>query len=223
MPLSTYHELVFVALNALKGNLKAGGLITLASDILLAPLPAVQKDALAEKALQRLDIAKDKAVPVPQNGIYGFLDCAASGAPYPIQLLFVHQANPAHGLPENKLFQSALDKIGTVVSFSSYMDETAFQADLILPNHTSFEGFNDVKGLPGAPYGYYAVSAPVLKPLANTKCSGDVLLTLAAAMGGNVAACMPWKTYEEFLKFRVNGLAQAQKGAVADKPGSFNR
>jgi len=29
---------------------------------------------------------------------------------------------------------------------------------------------------------------------------------------------MPWKSYEEYLKFRVDGLAQTQKGAVAEKP-----
>jgi len=32
-----------------------------------------------------------------------------------------------------------------------------------------------------------------------------------------VVSAFPWKTYEDYLKFRIEGLAQA--GAIADKPG----
>ncbi|MGA2404494.1 MAG: molybdopterin dinucleotide binding domain-containing protein, partial [Syntrophobacteraceae bacterium] len=100
----------------------------------------------------------------------------------------------------------------------SYMDETAAQSDLILPDHTAFERYDDIVGIPGAAFSYYAVSAPVIKPLLDTKHTGNALLALAGGIGGTVAASMPWKSYEEYLKFRVEGLAQSQKGAVADKP-----
>jgi anaerobic selenocysteine-containing dehydrogenase len=218
---NTYHDLIFVALNALKGNLKTGGPIGIASDVPLAPLPAVQKDAIAENAAQqpRLDLAKTKPFPVARNGLYAFLDTVVSGPKYPIQMLFVHESNPAYSLAENKVFQNAAEKIGTIVSFSSYMDETASQADWILPNHTALERLDDVVAIPGAAFAYYAVSNPILKPLGKTKHAGEILLSLAAGMGGTVAASLPWKTYEDFLKFRVNGIGQAQTGAVADKPG----
>ena len=218
---NTYHDLVFLALNALKGNLRADGPIGIAAVLPVAALPEVQKDAAAEKAAQqpRLDLARPRNFPVPQNGLYAFLDSIVSGSGYPIELLFVHECNPAYSLPENKIFQSAAEKIATIVSFSSYMDETASHADFILPNHTALERLDDVKAIPGAPFAYYAVSNPILKPLGKTKHSGDALLSLAGAVGGSVAASLPWKTYEDFLKFRVNGIAQAQTGAVADKPG----
>ncbi|MEN6440432.1 MAG: molybdopterin-dependent oxidoreductase [Syntrophobacter sp.] len=219
-PNNTYHDLAFVALNALKGNLKADGLLSIAPDLPLADLPPGQKDIFAERAVEqkRLDLTKSKC-PCPQNGLYGFFDALVSGPQYPIQVLMVHEANPAHSLPETKLVQSALDKVGTLVCFSSFMDETAAQADLILPNHTSLERYDDAKGIPGAPYGYYALGAPILKPLLKTKHTGEVVLALARDMAGSVAASLPWKTYEEYLKFRVDGLAKAQKGAVADKSG----
>ncbi|MHC1729827.1 MAG: molybdopterin-dependent oxidoreductase [Syntrophobacteraceae bacterium] len=218
---NTWHELAFVALNALKGNLKPNGLINLAADIPLAGLPPVQKDAIAEKAGQqmRLDLAKGRPLVDSQNGLYRFLDAVVNGPKYPIEMLLVHEANPVYSLSETKIFQAALEKIPTLISFSSFMDETSSQADLVLPNHTAFERYDDVKGIPGAPFAYYAVSAPILKPIAKTKHSGDALLAVSANIGGSVAASIPWKTYEDFLKFRVDGLAQAQKGAVADKPG----
>ncbi len=219
---NTYHELIFVALNALKGNIKPGGLVNLAVDIPLTALPAVQKDALAENAAQqpRLDLARDKAPLVPQNGIYGFFDSLATGSKYPIEVLLVHEANPAYALCEGKLFRTALDKIKTLVSFSSFMDETTLMADLVLPNHMAFERLDDVKGIPAASFSYYAVSSPVIKPQADTKSSGDAVLSLANRMGGTVAASLPWKSYEDFLKFRVGGLADAQKGVVVEKTGT---
>lgn len=217
---NTYHELVFVALNALKGNLKPSGLIALAPGVPLSGLSA-QRDVLAENASQqpRLDLAKQKNCPFPQNGLYGFLDAVASGPRYPIKLLMVHEANPAYCLPENRLFMAAAEKIATLVSFSSYMDETALQSDLILPNHMSLERFDDVIGVPGAPYAYYAVSAPVLKALDETRHTGDVLMKLASSLGGTLASSLPWKSYEEYLKFRVEGIAKARAGAIVDRPG----
>jgi anaerobic selenocysteine-containing dehydrogenase len=199
-----YHQLAFTALNALKGNLKPNGLITLSPSVPLAGLPPVEKNGAAAKE--------------PQGGLYGFLDGIATAKNHPVEILFVSEANPFYSLPENKLFGGALAKVPMLVSFSSFMDETAAQADLILPNHTAFERYDDVVGIPGAAFSYYAVSTPILKPLQDTKHTGEALMALAAGIGGTVGSSLPWKSYEEYLKFRVDGLAQAQKGTVAEKP-----
>jgi anaerobic selenocysteine-containing dehydrogenase len=197
-----YHQLAFTALNALKGNLKPNGLITLSNAVPLAALPPATKNGAEKEA---------------QGGLYGLLDGISSGK-QPVDILLVHEANPLYSLPENKLFREALAKVSTLVSFSSYMDETATQADLILPNHTGFERYDDVVAVPGAAFSYYALSVPILKPVLDTKHTGEALMTLAAGIGDTVGAALPWKSYEEYLKFRIDGLAQAQKGAVAEKP-----
>jgi anaerobic selenocysteine-containing dehydrogenase len=194
--------------------------VSLAPNVPLAGLPPVQKDPAAETSSgqPRLDLAKSGPAPFRQYGFYEFLDNIRAGSKYPIEMLLVHEANPLYSIPENKLFQQALGKVPTLVSFSSYMDETAAQADLILPDHTAFERYDDVAGLPWAPFSYYALSAPVIKPLLDTKHTGEVLLALAESIGAPMSASMPWKSYEEYLKFRVEGLAQSRKGAIADKP-----
>lgn len=222
VPGELYNELGFVALNALKGNIKAGGTIGLTPEVPLGALPELPAEPMAQKGLKqlRLDLASSQkgAPPVlPGNNLHAFLDAAANAPKYPIEVLLVHDANPAYGLMENKLYEKALAKIGTVVSFSSYMDETATQADLILPDHGAFEGFDDVIGLPGAPYAYYAVAAPILKPQKNTKAAGDTVFAIAKALGGSIAGALPWATHEELLKKRVEGLAASSKGAVAEK------
>jgi len=214
-------DLTFFALNALKGNFKAGGMVSLVPTVPLAPLPEVQLDQWAQKGAQqpRLDLTQAKKAPLPGNNVYAFIDVLKNGAPYSIDLLLVHEANPLFTLAETDLVKSAFSKIGRVVSFSSYMDETAVQSDLILPNHMALERRDDVVGLPGAPYAFYAVSSPVLPPRLDTKHTGDWLLQLAGKIGGSIKDSLPWKNYDAYLQSRVAGLAAAGIGAVADKAG----
>ena len=213
VPGNLYHDMAFVALNGLLGNLNPGGLVTLEPRVPLAPLPEVSR----KPGRPRLDLAKFKDVRLPGNALYLFLDTLRNEeAPYPVELLLIHEANPAYALPENKFFTDAVQKAGKTISFSSYMDETAAMADVILPNHCAYERLDDVKGVPGAAYGYYAVASPVLKPRLDTRHAGDVLLEAAAKVGGEVKAALPWKNYEAYLQERVKGLAASGKGAVAE-------
>lgn len=215
---NVYHDLAFLALNVLKGNLKPDGLVSMVPDVPFAPLPEVQLDNAAQAGAQkkRLDLAQARSAPFPGNGVYPFLDAVSKGGAYSVDVLFVHEANPVYSLAENQVFQNAAAKVGTLVTFSSYMDETALQADLILPNHMALERFDDVIGLPGVPAAYYAVAVPVLKPKFETKLTGDVVLSVAKVLGGSVAGSLPWPSYEAYLKERVKGLAASGKGAVAD-------
>lgn len=218
LPGNLYDDLVFIALNALKGNFKSDGTVTLSPPVPLAPLPGLAMDAAARQALarQRLDLQQSVQTPLAGNGIYAFLDGAAKGTPYPINVLMVHEANPAYSLPENRLFREALAKVGTLVSFSSFMDETTQQADLVLPNPTALERFDDAIGLPGAPYAYYALASPILNPPAGTKHTGEVLLAMAKEIRGGLAEALPWSDYKAYLQYRVEGLAGSRKGMVSE-------
>jgi len=217
---SAYDHLAFAALNALKGNLKPNGLVSLAPAVPLAGLPPVQKDPGADESAgpPGLDVVRSGSAPYRRYGFYEFLDDVREGSKCSVEMLLVHEANPLYSIPENKLFEQALEKVPTLVSFSSYMDETAAKADLILPDHTAFERYVDVVGIPCAPFSYYALGAPVMKPLLDTRHTGEVLLRLAGSVGAPVRESMPWKSYEEYLRFRVQGIAQSRKGAIADKP-----
>ncbi len=217
-PNNIYHDLVFMALNLLKGNFRPDGLVALQPDVPLAPMPEVRLDASAQASLakQRLDLAQSEPTPLTGNALYPFLDAILKGGVYPIDMLWVHESNPAHNLLESRLFESAVTKINTLVSFSSYMDETSQMADWILPAPTALERYDDVVGIPGAPYAYYAVSAPVLPPSGETRDTGDVLLELAKGLGESIPAAMPWTDHQAFLKARVAGLADSGRGAVAE-------
>jgi menaquinone reductase, molybdopterin-binding-like subunit len=213
------HDLAFLALNVLCGNLGPDGLLSIVPEIPLGALPVVAQDALAEQGLKqpRLDLARNNPVPLPGNAVHAFLDSITSEAGYPIEVLLVHEANPAYSLQENHLFRAAAAKVGLVVSFSSFLDETAQQADLILPNHVALERYDDVCGLEGAPFAYYAVAAPVVPRQLNTMHTGEVLFSLAKSLGTGLEASLPWTKYQDYLQDRVKGLAGSGKGAIADR------
>ena len=99
-------------------------------------------------------------------------------------------------LPDTQAVQNAFEKIPYVVSFSSYMDETAAMADLILPSHVSLERLEDVPVAFGFPKPIIGLAKPVVEPQFNTKYIGDVIIELGKAMGDTVANAFPWDNYE---------------------------
>ena len=72
-----------------------------------------------------------------------------------------------------------------MVSFSSYMDETAQNADLILPNHAYLERYEDIPTPAGMPEPVIGLSKPVVEPLFNTKHTGDVIISVSKSLGRN--------------------------------------
>jgi anaerobic selenocysteine-containing dehydrogenase len=101
--------------------------------------------------------------------------------------------------------QKAFSTIPFVVSFSSFMDETSANADLILPNHTNLERYEDVPTPLGLTRPIIGLSRPVVPPQFNTRHTGDVLIQIARAIGGTVGSAFPWDTYKACLQMTLAG------------------
>ena len=218
---SMYDFLAVQSLNALVGSLHKPGGVTRTPQVPLAPWPKVVLDAasLIGANEPRLDGSKGPQFPLPGQLFHNLVKNIKEGNPYPAEMLWVYEANPAHNLADVQPFLEALDKIGTVVSFSSFMDDTTQLADLVLPGPTYLERLEDVHTPPGLQYAVFGLSQPILRPRFETRHPGDVLIQLAKSLGGNVGASFPWSDYETALKDRVKGLATAGRGQVADEPG----
>jgi anaerobic selenocysteine-containing dehydrogenase len=122
-----------------------------------------------------------------------------------VQVLMVHSANPVFELPPAAGFHEALANVPVVISFSPTVDETAAQANLILPDHTNMEGWGyHVPAL--ADRRLVTSQQPVMRPLYDTRASVDVLLALAQALGGAVSEALPWPNEVDFLRETVNQL-----------------
>ena len=164
-------------LNYLSGNLgKPGG-------VLFNPEPAI-----APGSSQRLRSHKDM-----QN----FVKAMSGGD---VEVLLVSNTNPAYTLPAKSKFTDAAAKVKQIVSLSSFMDETTALADLILPTHTYLEAWADDVPEPGVGVSVASISQPVVAPIYDTRSVGDIVLSLAHQIGGELPAKMPWTQTEDYLK-----------------------
>jgi anaerobic selenocysteine-containing dehydrogenase len=99
-----------------------------------------------------------------------------------------------------KSIKKALGKIPFVVSFSSFLDETAKEADIILPAHTFIERLEDVPSCAGFAKTVVGLTKPVNQPIFNTKNPGDAIILIAKALEGTIAQSFEWESYDDCLE-----------------------
>jgi anaerobic selenocysteine-containing dehydrogenase len=75
-------------------------------------------------------------------------------------------------------------------------------ADIILPTNTYLESWGDDVPDPGVGFPVASISQPVVAKLYDTLPVGDIVLSLARQIGGELPISMPWRTMEEFIKER---------------------
>lgn len=110
------------------------------------------------------------------------------------------QGNPVHAIPPATGFQEALARVPFIVSFSPLLDDTALQADLILPDHAALESWGDQVPQAGAREPVLGLMQPVVTPGFDTRQFPDLLLATAQQLGGRLAAAFPYESYLEMLK-----------------------
>jgi anaerobic selenocysteine-containing dehydrogenase len=98
------------------------------------------------------------------------------------EVLLVYEANPVYALPQCESMAGILEHIPFKVSFSSYMDETAAQCDLLLPTPHSLERFDDVSTPYGLGFSAWSLAKPVSKPVFDNVNTADFMLSLAKAL-----------------------------------------
>lgn len=196
-----YAAMAVHLLNALVGSIeKPGGVMT--QRYTLSPAwPDLPADPIAEqgRAAERADGAGTQ-FPLARHAYQAVADRVLAGQP--LEALFLYDANPVYETPGGARFIEAFQRVPFIVSFSSFMDESAQYADLVLPEPTFLERYED-DHIEGLGYPGVALRQPVIEPRHDTLNTGDLFLRVAAAMGGPVASAFPWATYEELLQFRL--------------------
>ena len=188
------------ALNALTGRIgRPGGLLAQAS---LPALPGPQQTApLGAPGLTQASLT---STTWPAGGDQGA----------PSSVLFLYQANPLASLARSDEARQSIAGVPLVVSFSPFFDESARAAHLILPDHTYLERWQDAPAPAAVPFPVWGVVQPVVKPLHNTRATGDVILDLATRLGGEAAAWSRWPSVEELVRQRGMSLAGATRGST---------
>jgi anaerobic selenocysteine-containing dehydrogenase/Fe-S-cluster-containing dehydrogenase component len=137
-----------------------------------------------------------------------------------VDVVIVHEANPAYTLPQTSGFATKFQKAGFKVSTSMYLDETSALCDLLLPQHHPLERWDDLR--PRA--GVYSLMQPVMEPVYNTMATGDLLLRTAKALGGPLAGFKA-SSYKDHLQARWQALAveRREKDFAAFWHGALQR
>lgn len=206
-------------LNLLAGSINRPGGVYIQPEFPYVTQPQVSLDKTAERGFSqpRLDQALSSQYPNTGNIAGNLFAKTGLKKPYPINCLFLNEVNPVFSMGE-KPFKSTIEEIPFLVSFSSFMDETNFWADLILPAPTFLERWDDSYYSQGVPFPIYGLTKPVLPPLYGSKSLGEVLLDLAKNLGGKVREALPFETMEGVIKQAAKGLYDSKKGRLADGP-----
>jgi len=128
-----------------------------------------------------------------------------------IELALLH-GNPLHTVPAVSGLREGLTKVPYLVSFSSLLDDTALQADLILPDHSTLESWGDVIPQAGSRSPVLGLQQPVVRPLFDTRAFPEILLALAGELGGSVAAALPHSSYLALLQEAVKARVKLAPG-----------
>jgi anaerobic selenocysteine-containing dehydrogenase len=195
-----------LTVNALLGSIdKLGGVLTQRR----APLTdwaAPTLDAIATAPHDRFDDAARGRSPLAESVPDAWVDVARSSSPGTVAALFIDGYNPAYQVVESSRFGQAVEKVPLVVSFSTTMDDTSRLADWILPDLHFLERFDDLSPAPVTGFPVFGLRQPVVKPVHEGRATGDVIIQLAKAVGGSVAASFPWKDFKSAVLERMPGL-----------------
>ncbi len=201
-----YTALAVHALNALVGSIDAKGGVILQRFPELSEWPTFTLDTVARKgeSQERIDGAGTQ-FPLALSAYQNVPERILEGKPYPLEMLFLLNANPIYDLPNGGRTLEALTKVPFVVSFASTLDESAANANLILPASTFLEVWGD-DYLEGTGYAGISLRRPVVEPVHDTRDPGNVLLELSKRLGGPVAKAFPWKSYKDLITDRLSGF-----------------
>lgn len=129
-----------------------------------------------------------------------------------VQSLFIHGVNPLFELPSALGFEEALENVPLVISFETFPTETALRSDYIFPDHHGLESWGYQRIAAGVEQSTLSGAQPVVVPYYDTRSTVDVMLAAAAAVGGNLAAALPFTDEVAFIQSKLQPLVENQDG-----------
>lgn len=155
--------------------------------------------------------------PASAKEMQSFVEKMASGA---FKVLFIHGVNPVFELPKAIDFKGVLGKVEQVISFATFPDETAAEADYVFPDHHGLESWGYQRVATGAAQPVLSGAQPVVAPYYDTRATADVLIAAAQLAGGKFAEALPYKDEVEFLQTKISALMSEADGSFT-APDAF--
>jgi thiosulfate reductase/polysulfide reductase chain A len=152
----------------------------------------------------------------------GLRRATLDGKPYPIKAWFVYGTNLIQSLPQRAETLKAIEALDLLVVCDLIPAEIAGYADVVLPEASYLERYDDLLGVSWHQSGV-ALRQPMIAPPGDAKPGWWIAKELATKLG--LAAYFPWTDIESYLKerCRLSGIdfeALAREGFLPapDKP-----
>ena len=179
-------------------------------------LPEFKKSTF--KRIDGIDIADSEFGYISKKrGIYQkILDAAVDEKPYKLHGWFMTRSNPVMTITNTEKVIKALKALDLVVVMDIYMSDTAWFADIVLPESTYLERDEEFLAS-GGKNPSYSVRQKVVEPIGDTKPYWMVFKELASLMG--FGEYFPYKNMDEYrmhqaadypefmFELKKNGLA----------------
>ena len=134
---------------------------------------------------------------------YDVADASRSrpGDPATVHAWMVYGCNVPLTLPNTESTIAAMRELDFVVAIDTMPAEVTGYADVVLPENTYLERYDDLEA---SPYRtpYVALRQPVVESLGDTKPGWWIAKTLAEKLG--LAGFFPWRDAEDYLKTRLD-------------------
>ncbi len=148
-----------------------------------------------------------------------------------IKTLFIHGVNPVFELPKALGFADALANVGTVISFSTFPDETAVASDYVFPDRHGLESWGyqrvatgsaqpTLSGAQPVVSGVYQPNSPEI--LYDARATADVLIEAARLAGGAVAEALPFTDEVGYIQSKLSNLIGQEGSFAAPEINSFS-
>jgi anaerobic selenocysteine-containing dehydrogenase len=207
------------SLNALVGSLFAKGGMMYQMGPSYGPMPVDERSYLDEyaksgpwKKFPRIDLkGHEDGYLLANNMLQEVGPNSLAGKPYKLDTVMFYLSNPVWTAPNGQIWEKALEEL-FVIDTSPFPGETAMMADLVLPDHTFLERYQDAPTYPFEGWPMAQLRVPAIKPLFDTKYFGDTLIEIGKRMKG------PMGEYYKALKDSENVLRHLAKGFEKD-PG----
>ena len=136
----------------------------------------------------------------------GLVDATVTEDPYPIKAWIVYSQNVLQSIPDPWKTKEAIDKLDLFVVVDVLPMEQFLYADLVLPEATYLERYDDLYTVKNAKKPFAALRQPVIDPLYESKPGWWIAKETAKRLG--LEDHFQWDTIEEYLEYRLSGIGE---------------
>jgi thiosulfate reductase/polysulfide reductase chain A len=198
-----YFRRSIIILNALLGSIEARGGLFIKKGMKDAGCPGIRKLAEGKFVQPRAGRFDGAGFPLadPDNGVAQIFPLAVLNEdPYPIKAFFCYRFDPLHSIPDQGLTRKAFEKLELIVAVDVNFSETAWNADVILPESTYLERSDPVQVVQGLRPQIF-LRRQAVSPRFDSKPGWEIIKELAERLG--IGRYFPFRTIDQLLEIQL--------------------